>query len=361
LGLATLVLIAIAVTGAGCAAVSYRVPGTEVQRLAQVPPMERGAEVRVVPRDAPLHPSTAGTRPPPPPPPVAYAAAPPPAPAAALPPGAYASEPPPFDPGPDGALELEVDVDAPPPVVVQGPVVRVHPAPVYVVRPAPVRPPPVAPTVVVTGGGWRGAPAAPVLRGTPPRVGGGWRGSPVVTATRAPPSHPVFTGHRGGFHSSGRSGGGGGSAAAVAVGVVAVVGLVAALAVAADHADRVEKARTYDGWIRVAPTHPIHLHYGGDRQRVLPLCELQESDTLGLQWAVIRAAEGPVEHLVPAPAAPPVAVRPPPAPPPRAPASAAAPESPVPADSANSPGAPSPAGADRAAASARAAPGPALN
>jgi len=176
--------------------------------------------------------------------------------------------------------------------------------------------------VVVSGGGWRGGPAAPVLRGTPPRAvvsGGGWRGTPPVTATRARPGPGVFSGHRGGFHGGGRSsraGRGGGSAAAVAVGAVAVVGLVAALAVAADHADRVEKARTYDGWIRVAPTHPIHLHYAAHRQRVIPLCDLQESDTLGLQWAVIRAAEGSVEHLGgPArPASPPASIPPPPAP-----------------------------------------------
>ena len=315
---AALVLAAIAVTGSGCAAVSYRVPGTEVQRLVQVEPMERGAEVRAVPRTAPLSPAIA--RRPPPPPPAAYAAlppAPPPPPpggfdpagqaAVPPPPGAYATEPPPYDSDPDATLEVDVGVDAAPPVVVRGPVVRVRPAPVYVAAPAPARPPRVATTVVVVpggGGGLRGAPVAPALRGSPVGGGGGgWRGAPLAAAARPRVGPAVFSGSRGGFHSSGRSvggrghGGGGGSAAAVAVGVVAVVGLVAALAVAADHADRVEQAKNYNGWIRVAPTHPVHLHYCGDRQRVVPLCDIQEGDTLGLQYAVIRAAEGTVQHL----------------------------------------------------------------
>jgi hypothetical protein len=328
---AALVLAAIAVTGSGCAAVSYRVPGTEVQRLVQVAPPERGVEVRVVPRTAPLSPAVA--RRPPPPPPAAYAAAPPPPPggfdpaappappppppagfdpaavAPPPPPAAYATEPPPYDPGPDATLEVDVGVDAPPPVVVRGPVVRVRPAPVYVAPPVAARPPRVATTVVVVpggGGGLRGAPVAPALRGSPVAGGGGgWRGAPVVAAARPRVGPAVFGGSRGGFHSSGRSlggrggGGGSGSAAAVAVGVVAVVGLVAALAVAADHADRVEQAKNYNGWIRVAPTHPVHLHYGGDRQRVVPLSEIQEVDTLGLQYAVIRASEGTVQHLGP--------------------------------------------------------------
>jgi len=105
------------------------------------------------------------------------------------------------------------------------------------------------------------------------------------------------------------------------VGVVAVVALVAAVAVAADHAQRAEAARNFDGWVAVAPDHPLHLHYGGDRIRVVPLSSLRLEDTVGLQYAVLRASEGEVQHgrQLPAPSAapppPPLLPPPPPAPP----------------------------------------------
>ena len=68
--LSMLALAALAVgASAGCASTgSYRVPGQEVQRLANLPPQERGSGIRVVPEAAPLYPSTQRVAPPPPPP-----------------------------------------------------------------------------------------------------------------------------------------------------------------------------------------------------------------------------------------------------------------------------------------------------
>src|SRR5882672_11858464 len=106
---------AIAVTS-GCAPVAYRVPGIEVQRLARLDAMDRGAEIRVVPRIAPLMPALPPPKPvapPPPPPPV-----PPPPPPPELsppPPETYEQGPPavvvesaPVE-GPDVAVDVVVD------------------------------------------------------------------------------------------------------------------------------------------------------------------------------------------------------------------------------------------------------------
>ena len=305
---------AIAVT-TGCAPVAYRVPGIEVQRLARLDPLSRGAVVRVVPRTAPLMPAV--SRPPAPPPSVMPAppqAAPPP-PEAPPPPGPYDQVPPPvaiddqplvepaqpFEAVNDSAVNVEVDVPVDVGVRV-GPVRPTRLAPVYPARPAPA--PRVVTGVAVSGGGggWRGSPPAPAPRPTPTAGGGGWRGTPVSAPVRSRPGGATFGGgHRvsvGHHH-----GGGGSGATAAVVGVVAVVGLVAAVAVAADHAQRVEVAHSYDGWVAVAPDHPVHLHYGGNRVRVVALADLQLDDTIGLQYAVLRASEGEIRHLRRTPAA----------------------------------------------------------
>jgi hypothetical protein len=211
----------------------------------------------------------------------------------------------PFDtPRVDVVVDVPVDVG----VRVRGPAPPVRVAPVYPRRLAP------APRVVtsVAGGGGGGG-------------GGGWRGAPVSAPVRSGPGRATFaSGHRtsiphfsGGHHSGG--GGGGNGAAAAVVGVVAVVGLVAAVAVAADHADRVQVARNYDGLVAVAPGHPVHLHYAGSLVRVVALSELRMEDTIGLQYAVLRASEGEVRHLgraTGAGASPPAPPEPPPPPPP---------------------------------------------
>ena len=329
--------IAAGATG-GCAVSStYRVPGLEVQRLANLPPEERSNDIRVVPETAPLYPSTQRLAPPPPP-----VVAPPPA-----PPG-Y---------GPDVVV-----VDEQPPVVVVEPGVYVdvaipigggHPR----VGPPPYgasgRPPPrVAPpparagfvgTPVSSGGGLRGSPPA----ATAPRTSG-WRGSPVGSAPRTsvPPRASVPRSSGGGHVGGGgghHGGGGGGSDAAVAVGAaVAIVGLIALAAVAADANAKAERARTFDGWVNVNPSHPLLLHYSNNYERTVPLDALQPRDAIGVQYAVLSSDDGDVELKAPQPvavrpaaaAAPPVARAMPPAstlPATPAPPPAAVPSAPAPA------------------------------
>jgi hypothetical protein len=313
----------------GCAPVSYRVPGIEVQRLAQIDPAFRGSEIRVVPRTAPLAPATrylapsapaASPDPEPPPPPDAVSSAtrylaPPqggePPPGAGPPRG---SEPSVSEVG-EGGVGVDVVVDRPV-VVVESRVGDGR-------RGYSGRTP--AGVAGAAGGGWRGAPAVAVSRAAPPAgaggawrgapagAGGAWRGAPVAAASRPAPAPASFGRHVGaaprlGGRSAGHRGGGGGAVAAAAIGVVAIVGIVAAASIAEDHARRAEAARNYDGWVSVAANHPLHLHYGRDRVRVVPLCNLRLEDTVGLQYAVLRASEGEVEHgrpLPPASAPPP--------------------------------------------------------
>jgi hypothetical protein len=328
----------VAGAGGGCASTAtYRVPGLEVQRLARLPPEARGTDVRVVPETAPLYPSTQRLEPPPPP-------------VVAPPPG-----PPMYGPAP----EVVVVEEQPPVVVEPGVFVDVtvpigggHP---HVARPPRViegRPPPrVAPpparagftgTPVSGGGGLRGSP--PVT--SAPRTTG-WRASPIASAPRssAPGHTSVPSRSFGGSHSSGgghhSSGGGGGSNAAAAVGAaVVIVGLVALAAVAADSAAKADQARKLDGWVNVDPGHPLRLHYSNNLERVVPLSDLQPSDTIGLQYGVLSADEGEVQ--VKPHAAAPVAARTPPAPTPVAPAAATMPTPAPPAAPAAAPSSPAP-------------------
>ncbi len=295
--------------GGGCSTVSYRVPGLEVQRLANLPPYARGADVRVVPDTAPLYPST--QRPAPPPPPVV---APPPGPPAYGPEIVVEDEPPPVV-----VVEPGVYVDVAVPIGGHRPYAAPPPRGVGTRPPARVAPPPARAGFTgtpVSGGGLRGSPPA-----TTPS-GGGWRGSPVASTPRAPSpgrsSVPSRSG--GGTHSTGGGHhGGGGSSADAAIGAaVLVVGLVAIASVAAENAAEADQARTFDGWVNVEPSHPLLLHYSNNYEIKVPLNELQPRDTIGLQYGVLLADDGPVQLKPPTPRVPAVpapAVAPAPAPP----------------------------------------------
>jgi hypothetical protein len=273
---------------AGCGSVAYRVPGIEVQRLAQLDPMSRGDDVRVVPRAAPLSPSTAVAFEPPPPPSIVVPPPPPdppaftPAPAPAPAPGAREPDtlPETYDEDlpapPPAAVDVAVEIDLPVGGRVAPPV---RARPIYLTRPAPApRRMPAVPVVVVSAGGWRGVP--------------------VHVAGRSGPPRPIATGGQrgGGLRVGGRHGGGGSGATAAVVGVVAVIGLVAALAIAAEHTQKIAEAHAFDGWVSVEPTHVIHLHYLGNRVRSVPLCDLDPADTVGLRYAVLRAADGIIQR-----------------------------------------------------------------
>ncbi len=296
-----LALLALVATGAGCATASYRVPGVEVQRLASVPPAERGDGVRIVPESAPLYPSTERPEPPPPPPgasPVAPVAFPP----------EY------------GPPEIVVEEAPPPPVVVTGPDLYVEvDGPVFGPR-ARVAPPPRvaaghAPARVVAS---PARPTWPAVSGRPPSSGGGgWRGSPPVATTRsiAPrpasfaPSSPRPSGRAPTFRSSGGShhhhggGGGGNDAAAVVGAAVVVVGLVAILAVASANAAAASHARAFDGWVDVEPTHALRLHYRDNRERIVALSDLRPADTIGVEYGELSETYGPIQPR-PVPLAP---------------------------------------------------------
>ena len=306
----------------GCVVSStYRVPGLEVQRLANLPPQERSNSIRVVPETAPLYPSRQLVVAPPPPP-VAPAPGPP----------VYGSEvvvveeqPPVVVVEPGVYVDVAVPIGgghpygAPPPHVVSG-----RPAPRVASTPARTG---WVGTPVSGGGGLRGSP--PI--GAAPRVSG-WRGSPVGSVPRTSvPSHVGVPRSSGGVHGGGGGGhhgggGGGGANAAVAVGAaVAIIGIVALAAVAADSNARADRARTFDGWVDVNPSHPLRLHYS-NYERTVPLSALQPSDAIGVEYAVLSSDDGDVQLEPPSP----VAARPiaPAAPVPPAPAPAYTPAPP---------------------------------
>ena len=300
-----LLVLAVIVAGAsaGCATASYRVPGLEVQRLAKLSPEERGTDVRVVPQNAPLYPSTQRPEPIVVSPPVV---APPPGPPVygPSPEVVVVEEQPAVVTGPDVYLDVTVPVGgghphshgAPSPHVIEGrPPLRAAP------RPA--------------SSGFKGMPVSGGggLRGSPPVTSAphlsGWRGSPVGSAPRmSTPSHTsIPTRSFGGSHSSGgghsHSSGGGDAGAVIAVVAVliVVVALVALVAVAADHAAKADRARKFDGWVNVNPGHPLRLHYSNNTERIVPLSQLQPSDTIGLQYGVLSGNDGDVQMRPPSP------------------------------------------------------------
>jgi hypothetical protein len=244
-----------ALTG-GCATVEYRVPSSEVQRLAQLPPEARGSEIRVVPANTPEGPPLTAAAVAPQPPPVQAV------PLISEPPAELPieAEPPPEPPpAPPEVAGVAVDVDVgPPPVRLAAPRVVVTPARAPIARPPAFR--------------------APVAR---------------APAVRAPPV--VRTGGgSGGGHGSAHGGNIGGGAALVALVVlpIIVIAIVAnAVAVANAHA---AEARAFDGWVTVTPDHLLRLRYGGNLERLVPLTTLCGSDLVGVRYAVLRETDGPI-------------------------------------------------------------------
>ena len=231
------------VAGAGgCASVDYRVPTWEVQRLAELSPAERGNEIRVIPANAAV-----------------------PAPAATP---VVEAEPPDVD------VDVDLDVDVP---VVAAPRPVVAPQ-----RPA-VRARPVGATGL--GGSWR--PAPPVRPGIT---------RPAPVSGRGGATTHVRSGSGGG-HSSG----GGGAGAGAAAGAIVAVALIALVAEAAATASAADAARVYDGWVNVDPGHPVHLFYGRNVTKVVPLAQLGSWDLVGLEYAILEEYDGHIEPVRRAP------------------------------------------------------------
>jgi hypothetical protein len=240
-----LVVVVLGSLAGGCATVEYRVPPAEMQRLVQLPPDARGAEVRVVPASAALGPPLTAEQLAPPPPPVA---APPPV--EAPPPAAVQVAPPPPPPD-DTPVAVSVDV-SPPPIVVASPRVVVR-------RPLPY------PRPVVR---------APIVRAPP---------------VRAPAIH-MHGGGGGGHHSAGGNIGG-----AVAVAALVILPIVA-IAIIADASAKAAEARNFDGWVAVAPDHLVRLQYGGNLERLVPLTTLCPSDLVGVRFGILRETDGPISR-----------------------------------------------------------------
>jgi hypothetical protein len=264
-----LILVLAALLAPGCGYNTYSIPPTELQRLTQLPPSQRGNHVRAYTPDlVPV--ATPG-------PPVAVV---PPGPPPALP----------VPPVPDAAVNGELVGDPVPPDEVAMPateptdsaiVVDVvpprfvpSPAPPVRPRPAPARVPP--PTAMVPR-----APPAAAGRVTPPRL-------PASAPHASTPSVHVTGGHSG-SHSSG----GGGAAVGAVVGAVAVIGLIAILAEA-------NVKDPFDGWVQTSPEHPVIISYRSGQEREVRLCDLRPTDIVGMQSAVMYDTAGAIERLEPA-------------------------------------------------------------
>lgn len=263
----------------GCGYNTYNIPSAELQRLAQLPPSQRGNHIRVytpglVPAATPdLVPAAIPNSPMP------SALPPPPSPTLpALPQsdtgmsGELAKEPAPVvdvaTPGVEPAnptLVVAVDGAPPPFAPLPAPAPRTHP---------PARLPP--PAVAL------------------PRQAPNIRPPSSASRTHAPSTH-VTGGHRGTSSGprafGGRGGGGGGSVAVgAAVGAVALIGLVAILA------DANTKA-PFDGWVRTSSDHPLIISYWSGWEREVCLCDLKPTDLVGMQSAVMYDTAGAIEEL----------------------------------------------------------------
>jgi hypothetical protein len=220
------------------------------------------------------------------------------------------------------AAEVVRLAQIPPPV--RGSQIRVIPADRDVAPPPPpppvvvveAPPPPVAVEVGVgvgVGGGGRG-PTRPVGPASGSRLPSARPPIAAPGTTASTGWHPTSAPGPGSRAPSGgglrRGGGGGGGEAAAAV---AVVGLIVLIAAASDAAAEAARAKSFDGWVRVAADHPLRLVYGPNVERSIPLSVLTPSDVLGLSYAVLNEDAGHVETLAPPPPAPPM---PAPAPPP---------------------------------------------
>ena len=239
------ILVLAALLAPGCGYNTYSIPPSELQRLTQLPPAQRGNHVRAY---------TPGLVPAPSPP----VAVVPPSPPPALP----------MPPVPDVAVNGELVGDPVPPDEVSMPepsdsavVVSVDVAPpVFVPSPAPpMRPRP---------GARMPLPTATVPRAPPTTAG-------HVTAPRLPSSSPhasapsihVAGGHSG-MSSTTHSSGGGGAAVGAVVGVVAIIGVIAILADA-------NVKDPFDGWVQTSPEHPVLISYRSGQEREVRLRDLK--------------------------------------------------------------------------------------
>ncbi|HLK92578.1 MAG TPA: hypothetical protein VKZ18_21970 [Polyangia bacterium] len=241
----------------GCASVEYRVPASEMVRLAQISPAARGDESRVVPASTPMGPPLTAAAVAPHRPSVPPEAEPvrPEEPGSAEAVVVDTEDPPDADPL-SGWSDVTIAVDAtgPPP------------------RPAP------APSR------WHGAPVASRVVATPVRV------APVRAAVAgAPPSQGLVG--SGGHH----AGAGGGDMGALGIAALIVLPIVI-VAVVAEASRQAPDARAFDGWVTVSPDHLLHLRYAGDVERLVPLTTLCPSDLVGVRYAVLREDEGRVER-----------------------------------------------------------------
>ncbi len=278
-----LLLLSIGVVAAGCGSTAaYKVPLAEIQRLADLPPAERGREVRIIPHTTPGAPPTAA------PPPVES----------------------PVDPGqPAVGGDVYVDLSVPVP---RGSFRADHAYPRGGFGPPRARP------INLASGGWRGTPTGPATH--------------VARAASVAHHVPIpAIGHHGG-------GGGGGHGGGVALAAVAVVATVAVLAIAAESAHEAEEraayARAFDGWVTVPNDRPLHIRYGDGLEREIPLKDLTPADTVNARFGYLKEDDGDVVPLrepfafTPPPAIDPGAPVPPP--PPRRPGPSAAPPQPPP-------------------------------
>jgi hypothetical protein len=247
----------------GCASVEYRIPASEMVRLAQEPPEARGNEIRVVPASTPIGPAL-----------TAEAVAPA---GSSVLLATQSGE----STGPASAETVVVetgdssdDDDAP----VDVPDVAIA---VDVATPAPR---PLRPT-----GSWHNAALAPKMVATPVRATPA-RVAPVRAAVAGAPPARGFGGS-GGNHGSA----GGGDAGALAI-VALVVLPIVIVALVAEAAQKAADAAAFNGWVSVSPDHIVHLRYGGDLERLVPLATLCPSDLVGVRYAILREKEGPVER-----------------------------------------------------------------
>ncbi len=224
----------------GCLSNEYVIPKTELLRLAQLPPEQRGQRVQVVQNIGDRRGEAIDTTQPPPPPqeyPQGQAYGPPPA--------GYAPEGD-LEEGPDSHVGVGVGIlIAPgPPVPLGGP----HPGP-----------------------------------GVGPRALPGPRGPVGGVPGRAAPTTPH--GPRSPGSGGSKLGGGGGSknelaAVIIAAALVATVGMVAT-----------EGAR-YDGSVAMYPWQPLHLKEAGGQEREVPLAQLTPADASSTSQAVVMDDEG---------------------------------------------------------------------
>jgi len=264
----------------GCLSNEYRIPGDELQRLAQTPPEVRGHHVHVVQSLGDRRSEAIPYHAPPPPPPEL----PPPAPEQPAPPPDGADwapgegDQPVADDGWDGddsggQININIDGSGSGP----GHVHHGHRVPDGM-RGNP------------SSGGWRGSPAqAGGVRGNPPSA---WRGSPPSGGHGGGVAHGG--GHSGGVHvgggggsSSGGGGGGGGGEALVVIAVVlAVVAVVAGVSLVASEGMR------FDGYAELAPEQTIHLkgEYVGSNRDVA-LADLTPQDARMAVEATVKDDE----------------------------------------------------------------------